>query len=92
MWDVGLRVEHEIVLSTVNWVPPAAHEDFFLRVDTEHVLLQQQQQPESESEVVDLGGVGVAGVGSGQVQQQQRQQQQETEASPETPNTPPPHA
>ena len=86
LWEVGLRVEHKVFWATVNGLPPAAREDFFLRVDTEHVL-QQHQRPESESEVVDLGGAGVAGVGSGQVQQQQRQQQQETEASRETPRT-----
>ena len=98
LWEVGLRLEHQAFWAKVNGLPPAAQEDFFQRVDSEHVLQrqqqqQQQQQPESESEMVELGA-GVAGVGAGQEQQQQQQQQQqeeEREALPGTSRTPPPH-
>ena len=38
LWEVALCPEHEAVRAKVNGSPPAAPEDFFLRVDAKHVL------------------------------------------------------
>ena len=38
LWEVALCPEHEAVRAKVNGSPPAAPEDFFLRVDAKHVV------------------------------------------------------
>ena len=46
--EIGLRLGHDAFWAKVNGLPPAAPEDFFLRVDAEHGMQRQQQQKQQQ--------------------------------------------